>query len=119
MPEFWVASGHHFARRNAAGRLLVTDELILAWLARPEVLPPADACAAERALHSRLMDKPRAKVSGIELAAIKDADARENWQFLLRLRDTLLEAGTIEEAIKRSCTNRWSCLSSLPRSYCN
>ena len=66
MPEFWVASGHHFARRNAAGRLLVTDELILAWLARPEVLPPADACAAERALHSRLMDKPRAKVSGIE-----------------------------------------------------
>jgi len=97
MPEFWVASGHHFARRNAAGRLLVTDELILAWLARPEVLPPADACATERALHKRLMDKPRAKVSDMELAAIKDADARENWQFLLRLRDTLLEAGTIEE----------------------
>src|SRR6056297_3358474 len=97
MPEFWVASGHHFARRNAVGRLLVTDELILAWLARPEVLPPTDACAAESSLHKRLMQTPRAKVSDMEVAAIKDPDARENWQFLLRLRDTLLDAGTIED----------------------
>lgn len=96
MPEFWVASGHHFSRRDAQGRLLVTDELILAWLARPEIVPPEEACAAERALHARLMQTPRAKVSDLEVTAIKDADARENWHFLLRLRDTLLEAGTIE-----------------------
>ena len=46
MPEFWVASGHHLTRLDNAGRMTVTDELILAWLARPEVLPPPEACAA-------------------------------------------------------------------------
>ena len=97
MPEFWVASGHHLTRLNAAGRMLVTDELILAWLARPEVLPPPEACAAERALHRRLLDKPRAKVSEMELRALKDPDAQENWRFLLGLRDRLLAAGTVEE----------------------
>ncbi|WP_071795539.1 DUF6352 family protein [Natronohydrobacter thiooxidans] len=97
MPEFWVASGHHLTRLNGQGRMLVTDELILAWLARPEVLPPADACAAERALHHRLMKNPRAKVSEMELTALKDPDARENWRFLLSLRDRLIAAGTIED----------------------
>ena len=96
MPEFWVASGHHLTRLDAQGRMRVTDELILAWLARPEVLPPPEACAAERALHARLTQSPRAPVSHLELAALADADARENWGFLIELRDTLLRAGTIE-----------------------
>jgi hypothetical protein len=97
MPEFWVASGHHLTRLDAQGRMRVTDELILAWLARPEVLPPPEACAAERALHARLTKAPRAKVSHLELAALADADARENWGFLISLRDRLLKAGTIED----------------------
>jgi hypothetical protein len=97
MPEFWVASGHHLTRLDAQGRMLVTDELLLAWLARPEVLPPLEACAAERALHARLTEAPRAPVSHLELAALTDPDARENWGFLLGLRDALLRAGTIEE----------------------
>lgn len=101
MPEFWVASGHHLTRLDPAGRMLVTDELLLAWLARPEVLPPADACAAERAIHARLMANPRATVPHLELAAIVDPDARENWGFLLALRDVLLKAGTIEEGYLR------------------
>ncbi len=101
MPEFWVASGHHLTRLDARGRMLVTDELILAWLARPEVLPPAEACAAERRLHQRLMDQPRAKVAEMELTALADADARENWRFLLALRDRLIAAGTIEEGYAR------------------
>ncbi|MCC5965698.1 MAG: hypothetical protein JJU24_06130 [Natronohydrobacter sp.] len=101
MPEFWVASGHHLTRLNPQGRMLVTDELILAWLARPEVLPPADACNAERSLHKRLMQTPRAKVSELELTALKDADAQENWRFLLGLRDRLIAAGTIEEGYAR------------------
>lgn len=97
MPEFWVASGHHLTRLDARGRMLVTDELLLAWLARPEVLPPPEACAAERALHARLVQAPRSPVSHVELAALADPDARENWGFLLTLRDTLLRAGSIEE----------------------
>jgi hypothetical protein len=97
MPEFWVASGHHLTRLDAHSRMLVTDELLLAWLARPEVLPPPEACPAERALHARLTEAPRAPVSHLELAALADPDARENWGFLLGLRDALLRAGTIEE----------------------
>ena len=79
MREFWVASGHHMTRLDAAGRMQVTDELILAWLARPEILPPPEACAAERVLHARLMAKPRAAVSVMERANMADPDARENW----------------------------------------
>jgi len=97
MPEFWVASGHHLTTLDRAGRMVVTDELIQAWLARPEVLPPLDACLAERTLHARLMAKPRAKVSEMELTALADPDARENWRFLLTLRDRLLAAGTVED----------------------
>lgn len=96
MPEFWVASGHHLTRLDQSGRMQVTDELILAWLARPEILPPAEACAAERNLHARLMAQPRAKVSELELIALQDPDAEENWRFLISLRDRLLAAGTIE-----------------------
>jgi hypothetical protein len=97
MREFWVASGHHLTRLDGRGRMLVTDELLLAWLARPEVLPPAEACAAERALHARLMAAPRDPVSADEIAAMADPDARENWAFLITLRDRLIGAGTIEE----------------------
>lgn len=97
MPEFWVASGHHLTRLDRHGRMLVTDELLLAWLARPEIVPPPEACAAERALHRRLLDRPRAQVPEVEIAALQDRDAQENWRLFLTLRDRLLVAGTIEE----------------------
>ena len=97
MPEFWVASGHHLTRLDGRGRMLVTDELLLAWLARPELVPPPEACAAERALHARLMRAPRGPVAEPELAALKDRDAQENWRYFLTLRDRLLKAGTIED----------------------
>ncbi len=96
MKEFWVASGHHLTRLDGAGRMVVTDELLLAWLARPEVVPPPDACMAERVLHARLIRAPRGPVSAAEIAAIADADARENWTLLIALRDRLIAAGTVE-----------------------
>ncbi len=98
MREFWVASGHQLARLTPEGWLGVTDALLLAWLARPEVLPPPDACDAEFALHARLMRAPRAAVAPEAVAALADADARENWAFLLAFRDRLLAAGTVEGA---------------------
>lgn len=97
MREFWVASGHQLTRLDARGRMIVTDELLLAWLARPEVLPPEEACEVERALHARLMRAPRDPVSEADITAMADPDAHENWRFLITLRDRLLEAGTIEE----------------------
>ena len=49
MREFWVASGHHLTRRADHGGLVATPELIMAYLARPELMPPADACDASGA----------------------------------------------------------------------
>ncbi|MDQ4136617.1 MAG: DUF6352 family protein [Pseudomonadota bacterium] len=98
MREFWVSSGHHLTRRTEGGGLAVTDELLLAYLARPELMPPDDACMAERALHAALMQAPRRPVSSAEIAAIADPDARENWSFMIAFRDRLLAAATVEAA---------------------
>src|SRR5688572_8972381 len=98
MREFWVSSGHHLTRRTEGGGLAVTDELLLAYLARPELMPPADACAAERALHASLLASPRRTVSGLEIAAIADPDARENWGFMTAFWDRLMAAATVEAA---------------------
>jgi hypothetical protein len=98
MPEFWVSSGHHLTRRTEGGGLAVTDELLLAYLARPELIPPDEACAAERSLHASLLAAPRRAVPRPEIAAIADADARENWQAMLAFRDRLLAAPTVEAA---------------------
>ena len=111
MREFWVASGHHLTRLDGRGRMIVTDELLLAWLARPEVLPPTEACAAERTLHAKLIAAPRAKIAPAEIAAVADPDARENWSFLLSLRERLISAGTVEEGyravVREACGCRW------------
>lgn len=98
MREFWVSSGHHLTHRAEGGGLAVTDDMLLAYLARPELMPPEESCDAERALHARLMAAPRASVSDGELAAIADPDGRENWGFFLAFRDRLLAAPTIEAA---------------------
>ena len=101
MTEFWVASGHHLTRLRADGWMAATDELLLAYLARPEVTPPDDACFAERALHARLVKAPRAAVGRAEVAALADADARENWAQLIGFRDRLIAAGSVEAAYLR------------------
>jgi Family of unknown function (DUF6352) len=51
---------------------------------------------AERRLHAALMQEPRRPVTEAQLAAIEDADARENYRIVLGFRDRLLEAATIE-----------------------
>ena len=98
MTEFWVSSGHHLTQRTEGGGLAVTDELLLAYLARPELVPPEEACAAERVLHAKLLAEPRRAVSPGELQKIADADARENWQVMLAFRDRLLAARSVEAA---------------------
>jgi hypothetical protein len=94
----WVASGHHLCERDAAGRLVPTPDLWRAFLARPELLPPEEACAAEVALHTTLLADPLRPVSGAELAGLVDADARENWTHFLRFRDRVAAAPTLEAA---------------------
>ncbi|MEA2942538.1 MAG: hypothetical protein QOD09_3067 [Bradyrhizobium sp.] len=96
MREFWVASGHHLTRRTAHGGLVATPELIMAYLARPELMPPPDACEAERNLHSSLLADPLRPVSRADIAALADADARENWTFMIAFRDRLAAAPSLE-----------------------
>jgi hypothetical protein len=96
MREFWVASGHHLTRRADHGGLVATPELIMAYLARPELMPPADACDAERDLHASLMADPLRAVSDADIARLADADARENWSFMMNFRDRLLAAPSLE-----------------------
>ncbi len=98
MRDFWLACGHHLLDRDETGCLVVTDEFLKAYLARPELAPPPEACAAERALHAALLAQPRRSVKPDEIAAIADADARENWGFMLAFRDHLLSHKTIEAA---------------------
>jgi Family of unknown function (DUF6352) len=98
MKDFWVSCGHHLLDRDESGRLVVSDEFIKAYLARPELAPPADACPAERRLHADLLSDPRRPVAKAEIAAIRDGDARENWGWMLAFRDRLLRQRTMEAA---------------------
>jgi hypothetical protein len=96
--DFWLSSGHHLLDRDAGGGLVATDEFLKVYLARPELIPPPEACVAERTLHAALLAEPRRAVSADQIAAIADADARENWQVMLAFRDQLTGHRTIEAA---------------------
>jgi hypothetical protein len=96
--DFWLSCGHHLLDRDATGKLLVTDEFLKVYLARPELVPPPEACAAERQLHFALLNDPRQLVAASQLAAIADADARENWQMMIAWRDHLVRHRTLEAA---------------------
>lgn len=96
--DFWVASGHHLCDRDEAGRIHATPDLWRAFCARPELIPPAEACDAERALHAALLTDPLRAVAPAELAAIADPDGRENWQVFLGFRDRVAAQPNLEAA---------------------
>jgi hypothetical protein len=72
MPDFWRSSGYHLLERGA------------------------EACAAERALHARLLDDPFAPVPPEALDALADPDAGDNYRVLLDFRSRLLAAPSLE-----------------------
>ena len=96
MPDFWQSCGYHLLRRTAEGRLLVTDDYLRAYYARPELAPIPESCEAERWLHASLMAEPRRIVAEAEIGALVDPDTRENFRVMLRFRDQLLGAPTLE-----------------------
>ena len=99
--DFWRNSGFHLLTRNAAGHLELSDDFLRAYYLRPEVHPVEESCEAERALHAALMDAPRHGVAPQALEAIVDTDARDNYRVVLRFRDRLLSAGTLEASYLR------------------
>ena len=96
--DFWVASGHHLCDRDEHGRIHGTPDLWRAFCARPELVPPPEACDAERALHAALLADPLRAVSATEMAALADADARENFQVFLGFRDRVVAEPSLEAA---------------------
>jgi hypothetical protein len=96
--DFWLSCGHHLLDRDAMGKLLVTDEFLKVYLARPELVPPPEACAVERRLHDSLLSDPRSPIGPSQVAAIADADARENWEVMIGWRDHLVKHRTLEAA---------------------
>ena len=83
MPDFWLSSGHHLLDRDGGGGLLVTDEFLKAYLARPELAPPPDACAAEEevAFAASLCDRPRDTLIAVR-RTFEDGAIREAFRTL-------------------------------------
>ena len=116
MRDFWISSGHHLLDRDENGGLHLTDEFLKLYLARPELLPPAEACEAERMLHAALLADPRRAVATSEIDSINDADARENWKLLISFRDRLLRHKTLEAAFIELARNGFG---SIPPLFVN
>jgi hypothetical protein len=95
MNDFWRGCGYHLLKRDG-GRLMVTDDYLRAYYERPELAPVAASCTAEHALHAALMEQPRLAVDAQRMAEIRDEDARENYRIMLRFRDQLLAAPSLE-----------------------
>lgn len=104
--DFWLSCGHHLLDRGADGRLVLTDDFLKAYLARPELMPPPEACGAEREIHATLMRVPRRPIAASQITAIADLDARENWQFAIAWRDHLLSEPSLESAYLSIVRNR-------------
>jgi hypothetical protein len=96
MPDFWPSCGYTLLKREGDGRLVVTDDYLRLYYARPELAPVPESCAAERALHASLMETPRRNVPDPEIDALADPDARENYRVMLRFRGELLAAPNLE-----------------------
>jgi len=96
--DFWLSCGHHLLDRGENGGLILTDEFLKAYLARPEMTPPQDACRAEQELYKEMLADPRRLVESKQIAAIADADARENLEVLVSWRDHLARHVTLEAA---------------------
>ena len=97
MPDFWRHSGYHLLERRGNGLLGVTDAFLRAYVERPEMRLVAESCDAERALHAALVRYPREAVSADRVAALADADARDNYRVMLEVRDRLAAAGLVDD----------------------
>lgn len=96
MIDFWRSCGFHCLKRDRDGRLAVTDDFLRGYFLCRELQPVPESCADELALHQALMRNPRLEVNEEELAKIADADARENYRVMLRFRERLLAAPSLE-----------------------
>ena len=60
--------------------------------------PAEESGPREHELHGSLMADPRRRVTQAEIDAVEDPDGRDNYRVVLRFRDRLIDAGTVEAA---------------------
>jgi hypothetical protein len=96
MHDYWRQCGYGLLQATPDGHLVVTDAFLRSLLERPELAPVRESCAAELALHARLLEDPRQDVADAALAAVTDEDARANYAIWLRFRRRLLAQPTLE-----------------------
>jgi hypothetical protein len=96
MTNFWPDSTYKTLTVGSDNQLQVTDDFLRTYLLRPELNLVPESCAAERALHGRLSDNPRAVVGDEEITAMADPDIQVNYQVWLRYRAKLLAASSLE-----------------------
>ncbi len=96
--DLWPSCGYAQLQRDAAGGLVVTDDYLRLFLARPELAPLAESCASERALHNALLQDPRRDITPECLGRLQDVDARENYAVYLRFRQQLLATPSLQAA---------------------
>ena len=92
----WPGSGRAHLERRADGMLAPTPAWWRHWLERPELALVDESCRAEIALHRALQRDPLRPVGAADLAALADADARDNYRHLLALRDGVQAAGSLQ-----------------------
>ncbi|QWD66615.1 DUF6352 family protein [Polynucleobacter sp. MWH-Aus1W21] len=96
MTNYWVNSAYKTLAISPDRQLLVTDDFLRTYMARPELSLVSESCPAERTLHQRLMDNPRDEVVEADIAAMADEDIQENYRVWLRYRARLLSASSLE-----------------------
>jgi len=62
------------------------------------VHPVEESGPREHELHAALMADPRRRITQAEIDAVEDPDGRDNYRVVLRFRDRLVQAETIEAA---------------------
>ena len=96
MTNFWPHSAYQTLAVGSDNQLLVTDDFLRTYLLRPELNLVPESCDAERALHQRLSEDPRATIADQEITAMADPDIQVNYQVWLRYRTKLLAASSLE-----------------------
>jgi hypothetical protein len=96
MTNYWTNSAYSTLAISPDHQLLVTDDFLRTYMERPELQLVPESCAAERVLHQRLTESPRAQVLETEIAAMADEDIQENYRVWLRYRARLVAASSLE-----------------------
>ncbi len=96
MTNFWTHSAYKTLEVGSDNQLLVTDDFLRTYLLRPELHLVPESCDAERTLHQRLTENPRAAISDADIAAMADPDIQANYQVWLRYRAKLLATSSLE-----------------------